>query len=187
VSNGRSFRRSLKAGRHIRPAGQASQPRKQPWNKGLAMTSDPSDSTTHRWLAAAETERVLERTGTRHTGKPGRPAILRSLTEEGRERARKVPPNSILQERLRRQENARKRGGRRKGKGRVTQTDMTLAAGMMIGATGKLIAAGGDSSVLLPEEVGALIRFQCATWKNGALVLKSAWLEYYNRTPGERP
>lgn len=178
MSNSRSFRRGLK--------GQpAASPRGQSRNKGLAMTSDPSASTTRRWLEAAEAEGVIERTGTRRTGKPGRPAVTRGVTEEGRERARKLPPKAILQERLRRQENARKRGGQRKGKSRVTQADMTLAAGMIISATGKLILADGDASALLPEEVEALVKFQCATRKGGTLVLKPEWLEDYTRTlPG---
>ena len=170
MSNSRSFRRSLKG---ASSGGQ----KPGPWNKGLAMTSDPSDSTTRRWLEAADTEGLIERTGTKRTGKPGRPAVLRGITEEGRKRAGHLPPKAILQERRRRQENARKRGGRPKGKGRVTQADMTLAASMMIAATGKLIAANGDASALLPEERQALIKYECATWKDGRLVLKQEWLE----------
>jgi DNA-binding PadR family transcriptional regulator len=176
MSNSRSFRRRL--------GTDPQQPKGQRWNKGLAMTSDPSGSTTRRWLNAAEDKGILERAGTQRTGKPGRPAQLRALTEEGREQARHLPPKAVMQERLRRQENARKQGSRPKGR-RVTQADMTLAAGMMISATGKLIAADGDVSALLPEEVDALIKYQCATWKGGTLVLKPAWLEDYNRTPGE--
>jgi hypothetical protein len=112
---------------------------------------------------------------------------LRGLTEEGYEQAKRLPPKAIMQERLRRQENARKRGKRPKGSARVTQTDMTLAAGMMIGATEKLLAADGDASVLLPAEVEALIKFQCATWEgDGILMLKPAWLkDYHARPPGK--
>ena len=179
MSNSRSLRRSLKASPHVRPSGDGQKPAPQPWNKGLAMTADPSESTTYRWLNAAEDQGILERTGTRPTGKPGRPPATRGLTEAGRERAKKVPPKAILQERLRRQENARKRGTRPKGKSRVTQADMTAAVGMMIGATGKLIEALGDDSALLPEEVEALIKFGCAFWKGGALVLTPEWMGDY--------
>lgn len=179
MSNSRSFRRSLKSGQHIRASGHPQHQREQPWNKGLALTSDPSDSTTLRWLNAAEDKGILRRTGTRRTGKPGRPAQLREITEEGREQVKRLPPEAIMTERLRRRENARKRGTRLTGR-RITQTDMTLAAGMMIAATGKLIAAAGDASVLLPEEAATLIKYQCATWKGGTLVLKPEWLKAYN-------
>jgi DNA-binding PadR family transcriptional regulator len=176
MSNSRSFRRSLKASGHVRPSGEGQRPPR--WNKGLAMTTDPSDSTTNRWLNAAEDEGILERSGTRRTGKPGRPPVTRDLTEKGVERAGHLPPKAIMQERLRRQENARKRGTRPKG-ARVTQADMTLAAGMMIRATGKLIEACGDDSVLERAEVEALVKFGCATWKDGTLILTSAWLDDY--------
>lgn len=173
MSNSRRLRRSIKG---FQKSGDR---QAQPWNKGLALTSDPSDGTTRRWLNTAEDKGLLQRTGTRRTGKPGRPAQLRALTEEGREQAKRLPPNAILQERLRRQKNAQKRGAQPKGR-RVTQADLTLVTGMMISATGKLIAANGDHSALLPEEVEALIKYECAAWKNGALVLKPAWLEAYN-------
>jgi hypothetical protein len=181
MSNSRSFRRKLKVARHVRPSSGAQQ---QPWNKGLAMTSDPSDSTTRRWLLTAEDKGILQRTGTRRTGKPGRPAQLRQLTEDGSGQAKRLPPKAIMQERLRRQENARKRGGQPKGRP-VTQANMILAAAMMISATEKLIAADGDVSALLPEEVEALVKYQCATRKDGTLVLKSAWLKEYSRTSAE--
>ncbi len=178
MSNSRSFRRSLKASGHVRPSG-GEQPPPGRWNKGLAMTSDPSASTTSRWMGGAEAGGVIERTGTRPTGKPGRPPVTYGLTKEGYERAARMPPKPIMQERIRRQENARKRGGRPKGNSRVTQADMTAVAGMMIRATGKLIDACGDDSALEREEVEALIKFRCATWKDGALVLTHAWLDNY--------
>lgn len=177
MSNSRSFRRSLKVSGHVRPSGAGREPPR--WNKGLAMTADPSASTTSRWMGGAEAEGIIERTGTRSTGKRGRPPVTYGLTQEGYERAARMPPKSIMQERLRRQENARKRGGRPKGKSRVTQADMTAMAGMMIRATGKLVDACGDDSALERAEVEALIKFRCATWKDGALVLTPAWLDNY--------
>lgn len=130
-------------------------------------------------MGDAEAQGIIERTGTRRTGKPGRPPVTYGLTEEGSERAARMPPKPVMQERLRRQENARKRGGRPKGKSRVTQADMTAVAGMMIRATGKLIEACGDDSALEPAEVGALVKFRCAHWEDGALVLNRAWLDNY--------
>ena len=178
MSNSRSFRRGIKASGHVRPSGDGQKPPPR-WNKGLAMTSDPSASTTSRWMGGAEADGIIKRSGTRRTGKPGRPPAVYELTQEGYERAARMPPKSITQERLRRQENARKRGGRPKGKSRVTQADMTAVAGMMIRATGKLIDALGDDSALERAEVEALVKFGCAAWKDGALVLTHAWLDDY--------
>ena len=83
MSNSRAFRRSLKASRHVRPAGQEQQPKSRPWNKGLAMTTRPSLGTVRRWLQACVDEGTVERKGVERTGKPGRPAVLWGLTEEG--------------------------------------------------------------------------------------------------------
>lgn len=186
MSNSRSFRRSLKASSHVRPSGDGQPPAR--WSKGLAMTTDPSASTTSRWLAVAEAQGIIERTGTRPTGKPGRPPVTYGLTEEGSGRAARMPPKPVMQERVRRQENARKRGGRPKGKSRVTQADMTAVAGMMIRATGKLIDACGDDSALEPAEVEALVKFRCAHWEDGTLVLNRAWLdEYLSGLSGPQP
>lgn len=92
MSNSRSSRRKVKSSSHIRSSGQVQQPERQPWNKGLALTSRPSLSTTRRWLQACVDEGWAERKGTERTGKPGRPAVLYGLSEKGLQRAKEEPP-----------------------------------------------------------------------------------------------
>jgi predicted ArsR family transcriptional regulator len=73
MSNSRSFRRRLRDSRQARST------------KGIARTSTPSLNTTRRWLKTAEAEGVVRRTEDKRTGKPGRPAHMWELTDEGRE------------------------------------------------------------------------------------------------------
>jgi DNA-binding PadR family transcriptional regulator len=97
MSNSRSFRRGLKGARQASP------------KRGLATTSAPSLGTTRRWLKAAEAEGGVRRAEDRRTGKPGRPAHMWEITEEGRERAKGLPPLEIMMEQVRRRENRRRK------------------------------------------------------------------------------
>lgn len=47
----------------------------------------PAISTVRAWLRGLEDAGIAERKGVEHTGKPGRPAVLWGLTEEGEKRA----------------------------------------------------------------------------------------------------
>ena len=48
-------------------------------------------------------------------------------------------------------------------------------------ATKELIRAGGDASMLLPEEVDVLIEYGCAEWEDDRLLLTTDWAETFNR------
>ena len=123
MSNSRSFRRSLKAGSHVRSSGpeQPRQPGRYskghvPWNKGLALTTTPTIGTIRRWCEECAAEGWIERKGVKRTGKPGRPAVIWGLTKAGWERAAVNPaaPPEVRKmewEHRRRVENARKRRG----------------------------------------------------------------------------
>jgi predicted ArsR family transcriptional regulator len=101
VSSSRSFRRKLQASREARQS-----------RKGIAMTSTPAVGTTRRWLKAAEAAGLVRRAEDQDTGRPGRPAHMWELTEEGREQAKRTPPLEVMLEQVRRRENARLRGAR---------------------------------------------------------------------------
>jgi DNA-binding PadR family transcriptional regulator len=215
MSNSRSFRRRAKASRHARPAGHAEesgsaqQPRRQPWNKGLALTTSPTLGTTRRWLEECVAEGFVERKGVEHTGKPGRPAILYGLSEAGRERAAKnkpVPPEvqRMQWERLRRWENAKKRGRARRNAqaqnvhaGKVARAERKLKAAtdacgqaqarlltleLVAGAITALAEADGSVAELHPEEVDALTEAGIAIRNgDGELALTGDCLEAFDR------
>lgn len=118
MSNSRSFRRKLKAGRHVRPSGQEQPPRQPgqyskgrvPWNKGLALTTRPCLSTVRRWLEACVAEGTVERKIAEPDGKPGRPPVMYHITEKGL--GRPSAPEEVWKvqmKRLRRWENAKQR------------------------------------------------------------------------------
>jgi DNA-binding PadR family transcriptional regulator len=215
MSNSRSFRRHLKASRHTRPVGQAEHPgpaqqtRRQPWNKGLALTTRPSLGTVRRWLEACVEEGLAERKGVDRTGKPGRPAILYGLSEVGRERADKEgPPSPEVQkmqwEQLRRWENAKKRGRVQRNartqnalEGRVAKAERKLKAAtdayeqaqaklltmeLVIGGIKALTEADGGIPELHPEEVDALVETGVAIRSgDGVLSLADDCLEAFDR------
>jgi DNA-binding PadR family transcriptional regulator len=197
VSNSRSFRRRLSAA-PASPAAAADpeQPPRQPWNKGRVLTSAPSLSTTRRWLEGTVSDGFIKREVAR-TGKPGRPAIMYQLTEDGRERAAALPPHvmRIQADRVRREENARKRrkavrdaaalkalgekaaraGQRvhaaeaalRKAEAKVER----LTAETIARATEALTAADGDASALSPYEADVLLEHGCAYREGSKLLL----------------
>lgn len=168
-------------------------PGRQPWNKGLALTTTPSASTARRWMQAAVAEGLAERKTAGPDGKPGRPPVLYGLSQAGREKAAREPglPLDVQLERGRRLENARKRrgmqrraqkanaAGRKADKARRRLTVAAreveearaalLAAEMVARAFRALSDAGGDPSVLLPEEIDVLLETGCATIEDGQL------------------
>lgn len=73
MSNSRRLRRGLKVSRRKAAAERMSRPDR--WKEG-----GPSLSTVRRYLRTAEEAGVVERAGTEHTGRPGRPAQLWQLT-----------------------------------------------------------------------------------------------------------
>lgn len=74
MSNSRGFRRRLAVSKQQR----AAQPR-FPWG-------GPSLSTVRRQLKQLEADGDIERKGVDRSGKPGRPAVLYGLTEQGKRR-----------------------------------------------------------------------------------------------------
>lgn len=215
MSNSRSFRRGVKASRHARPSGQEQQPAKSgqyskghvPWNKGRALTTRPSLGTTRRWLEACVAEGWAERKTAEPDGKPGRPPVLYHVTEKGqRERGPRSSPEveRMEWERLRRWENAKKRGRMQRNarrmnalQGKADKAARKLKAAtdardraqaelltmeLVIGATKTLTEAGGEIPALYPEEVDALVETGCATRKgDGELMLSADWLDAFRR------
>jgi hypothetical protein len=51
----------------------------------------PALSTVRGWLRGLENAGDIERAGTEHTGKPGRPAVLWDMTAQGKEKAADHP------------------------------------------------------------------------------------------------
>lgn len=200
MSNSRSFRRGLKDGRHVRSSGHAQareSPARQPWNKGTALTSTPSLSTTRRWLEACVAEGLAERRP-RRTGKSGRPVIEYKITERGRRLPEASPAVAKIQaERLRRWENAKKlraqvradRAGRQAAQqGRALavreravadERHRVLLARMILDASKALIEADGDASAVNAEEARVLTENGLAAWEGGKLVLSGDWLEAF--------
>ncbi|HTU03548.1 MAG TPA: hypothetical protein VMG58_17080, partial [Candidatus Sulfotelmatobacter sp.] len=203
----RSFRRSVKPARHARPSGQAQQPgkpRRQPWNKGLALTATPTLGTVRRWLQACVDEGTVERKGVEHTGKPGRPATLYGLTEKGRNLPRTPPEVAKMQwEQVRRQQNARKRRAMQRNAQALNAVHAKVAkaqrkykaatdtlkqletrqleAEMAVCAIKALINADGDFSVLLPEEIDTLAEAGILIEKNGEMMLAGNCVEAFDR------
>ena len=75
MSNSRGFRRRLAVSQQARETREMA-PR-WPWG-------GPSMSTTRRQLKQLEADGDIERVGVDRTGKPGRPAVLYQMTEQGR-------------------------------------------------------------------------------------------------------
>jgi hypothetical protein len=200
MGNSRSFRRGLKAGRHVRPSGPGpgGEPAaRRPWNKGIALTSTPSLSTTRRWLEANVAEGLAERRP-RRTGKRGRPAIEYRITEKGRRLPAASPAVARIQaERLRRWENAKKlraqvRADRSRGREArqrralaareravADERHRVLLARMILDASKALIEADGDASAVNAEEARVLTENGLAAWDGGRLVLAGDWLEAF--------
>lgn len=137
MSNSRSFRRNVKAGHHVRPAGEAEARSgggyakgHVPWNKGRALTTSPSLGTTRRWLQACVDEGWAERETAEPNGKPGRPPIMYKVTEKGLARPR-TPPEvwKVQMQGLRRWENAKLRNRMQRGErnlGRLRKEEARL-------------------------------------------------------------
>lgn len=220
MSNSRSFRRTVKAGRHVRPSGREAEPAKrEPWNKGIALTTTPTIGTVRRWVKACVAEGTVEQVGVEHTGKPGRPAVLWGLTEKGREKTkgRASPEVRRLEwEQMRRRENAWAKRKMQRGAQRLNALQQEAArAGrnlnaaeaaaedarvkleqaraellmmeILFRATRALLDAGGDPSVLLPEEMGTLTETGCAVMEGGRLVLADDWLEAFQQIRDSEP
>lgn len=157
------------------------------------MTSTPTLGTVRRWLNVLAAEGLAERKDVQRTGKPGRPAVLWGLTEKGLAQPR-VPPavEKVRMERLRRQENLRKRRRAQRNAGaiaaaqakaakasrrlRAAQAEVELITARIIdSATARLAEANGDASVLLPEEVDLLLEHRCAYREGDRLLLDEEW------------
>jgi predicted ArsR family transcriptional regulator len=203
VSNSRSFRRRLKI---TRPAqGHAEQSRRQPWNKGLALTTSPSLRTVRRWLEACVAEGLAERKTAEPDGKPGRPPVMYHVTEKGRAQPRPSPEVERMQwERLRRWENAKKRQriqrnaqtqnalarkqatAARKMKAAADALDQAqaklLTMELIAGGIKALAQAGAGTATLYPEEVDALVEAGCVIQRgDGMLSLAEDCLEAFDR------
>jgi predicted ArsR family transcriptional regulator len=58
-------------------------------------TPPPKLGTVRTWMRQMEDEGAIERKAVEHTGKPGRPAVLWGLTEDGRQRALALSGQSV--------------------------------------------------------------------------------------------
>lgn len=181
--------------RKLKPAGK-----REPWNKGLAMTTRPSVSTVRRRLEGCVEEGWAERKGVGHTGKPGRPPVLYGLTEEAAKLAAEEPPRPplhIVMEQHRRQVNAGKRRGaqlkqrlheagrqlelakRGADRAKARLDELTDLAEMLMDASTALDRAGYDPSVLLPEELDALEEYGCVAKDGDRLYFTGGWVRTY--------
>jgi hypothetical protein len=222
MGNSRAFRRRLKAQQQNRPPEQQhAQPGRYrkghvPWNKGLALTTRPSLSTTRRWLAQNVADGWAERKTAEPGGKPGRPPVMYRITGEGL--AQPGVPDAVRQvqmRNLRRWENAKKRSreqshARRLKKLQAEETvlkrrlavavsaaeqaraeleRLDLAAETVTHATDALLAGDGSTPVRLhPEEVDALVEYRLAVRGEGdTLLLNPAWLKEFKAARGDAP
>jgi len=208
-----SNRRKLKTALAITAAVAKQQPRR-PWNKGLALTRNPSLSTVRRWLEAGVAEGIIDRQPM-PTGKPGRPPIFYRISEKGLEQARERPqvPAKLRMEQHRRWLNARKRRlDQRKAAAtrelRHAESDLRIAerqlreleirrdaaaerlagleavAEMLYDASTALDRAGYDPSVLLPEEIDVLTEHGCVAPDGDRLYFTRDWAGAYAEARG---